>query len=97
MAIVIYYSRLFFLEPLGRLNKNLEPLGRLNKNVDTYYCAHGAVLEYSSSGTLKIERLESQIFQKKFRSNKPKWLKQDSQNRQRSPMPEEGENQGSCL
>jgi len=39
---------------------------------------------------LKIERLESQIIPC-FGSNKTKGLKQDSQNRLRSPMPEGGD------
>jgi len=43
-----------------------------------------------SSGTLKIERLESQII-KNFGNNKTKGHKQDSQNHLRSPMPEGGE------
>ena len=34
----------------------------LNKNVDIKFGAHDAFLEYPSSGTLKIERLECQIF-----------------------------------
>jgi hypothetical protein len=33
-----------------------------NKNVDIILSAHDAFLEQPSSGTLKIERLESQIF-----------------------------------
>ena len=32
-----------------------------NKNVDVKFSAHDAFLELPSSGTLKIERLESQI------------------------------------
>ena len=32
-----------------------------NKNVDIKYSAHDTFLEYHSSGTLKIERLEIQI------------------------------------
>ena len=32
-----------------------------NKNVDIKFSAHDACLESHSSGTLKIERLESQI------------------------------------
>jgi len=32
-----------------------------NKNVDIKFSAQDAFLEYPSSGTLKIERLESQI------------------------------------
>jgi len=31
------------------------------KNLDITFSAHDAFMEYSSSGTLKVERLESQI------------------------------------
>ena len=54
-----------------------------NKNVDIKFSAHEAFLEWSSSGTLKIERLESQIIYS-FGSNKTKGPKRDSQNQLRS-------------
>jgi hypothetical protein len=59
----------------------------LNKNVDIKLSARDAFLEQPSSGTLKIERLESQMI-KSFGSNKTKGRKQDSQHRPRSNMPE---------
>jgi hypothetical protein len=46
--------------------------------VDIQFSAHDAFLVYTSSGTLKIGRLESQII-KSFGSNKAKVHKQDSQ------------------
>ena len=44
-----------------------------NTNVDIKFSAHDPFLESSSSGTLKIERLESQIF-KVLGPIKPKGL-----------------------
>jgi hypothetical protein len=44
---------------------------KTNKNVDIKFNAHDTFLEYASSGTLKIERLECQII-KNVGSNKTK-------------------------
>jgi len=51
-----------------------------NKNADIKFSVHGTFLEYPSSGTLKIERFESQIIYT-FGNNKTKGPKQDNQNR----------------
>ena len=48
-----------FLIIFNLMTKKLEIAG--NKNVDIKFSAHNPFLEESSSGTLKIERLESQI------------------------------------
>ena len=58
------------------------------KNVDIKFSAYEAFLEYHSSDTLKIERLENQLT---FGSNKTNNPKQYSQNRLRSHMNEGGE------
>jgi hypothetical protein len=54
-----------------------------NTNVDIKFSEHDSFLEYLSSGTLRIERLESKI---NCGSNEAKGPKQDSQNRLRSAM-----------
>jgi hypothetical protein len=46
----------------------------LNKNVDINFSAHGAFLEYPSSGSLKAKIFESQIIKKKIGNKKPKNL-----------------------
>jgi hypothetical protein len=46
-----------------------------NKNVDIKLSVHNTILEQPSSGTLKVERLESQIILKALRASKPKGLK----------------------
>jgi len=45
-----------------------------NKNVDIKFNAHHAFLEYHSLGTIKVERLESQIILKVLEISKPKAL-----------------------
>jgi hypothetical protein len=70
------------------MTKKLEIAG--SKNVDIKFSAHNPFLEESSSGTLKIERLESQIIES-FGSNKTTGPEHDSQRRLRSLMPEGGE------
>jgi len=64
-------------------------MNRINKKVDIKFSAHDAFLEQSSSGsgTLKIDRLESQI---SLGAIKPQDI-QDSHNRLRPPMLEGGE------
>ena len=46
-----------------------------HKNVDIKLSVHNTILEHPSSGTLKVERLESQIILKALRASKPKGLK----------------------
>jgi hypothetical protein len=62
-----------------------------NKNVDVKFSAHDTFLELPSSGTLKIERLESQIIKVLGANKLNKGPKHDSQNRLSSPMSEGGE------
>jgi hypothetical protein len=43
-----------------------------NKNVGIKFSAHDTFLDYPSSGTLKVERLENQIISKVLEASKPK-------------------------
>ena len=63
-------------------------LKKKKKKVDIKFSAHDAFLESPSSGTLKIERLESQIILKVLGSNKTNVTKHDGHDRLRSAIPE---------
>ena len=56
-SFLVFFLDNFFFEELKISIKNLSN----NKNVDIKYSAHNTYLEWPSSGTINIERLESQI------------------------------------
>ena len=49
-----------------------------NKIVDILFRAHGAFLEYHSSATFKVDRLESQLIKNLLGTSKPKEPTQDT-------------------